>query len=110
MTKRSIVCNRTLFAGALLALLSPAAALGQDIGPVAAAQINEILAAKAQFTAAQKKMDSALVFTAKSASGALAGKSFATAAPLLQVDPSGLVVVDIKGTVSDIVSQVTALG
>jgi len=44
------------------------------------------------------------------ARGTLAGKSFASAVQVPPADAGGLTTVDIRGTVSDIVLQVTALG
>ena len=100
---------RLLLCGAL-AILLPGVAFSQDIGTAAAGQIGSILKAKGQFTDAQKKIDSALIFSAKTARGEFAGSSFLAALPGVETDATGLVTVDIKGTVSDIVTQVAALG
>ena len=88
----------------------PDDAFSQPISAAAARQINDILAEKRQFTAAEQKMDSALIFAARKGRGELAGRSFAAAVPVAESDASGVVVVDIRGTVPDVISQVNALG
>ena len=85
-------------------------ASGQAISAAASTQMGDLLIAKQNFTPAQKKMDSSLVFGAQLARGALAGKSFAGAVHVPPADAGGLTTVDIRGTVSDIAAQVTALG
>ncbi len=92
------------------AILFAAPLFGQAISGAAAQQIADIVAAKSNFTDAQKKMDASLVFAAKALRGELAGASFASVAPSVQTDGAGMVIVDIKGAVAGIVNQVNALG
>src|SRR6185369_3634125 len=80
--------------------LLAAAAMAQDISGPALQQIGEILAQKANFTAAQKKMGSPLVFAAKAARNELTGTSFVDALPPVQTDTLGRVTVDIRGTIT----------
>jgi hypothetical protein len=88
----------------------PASAQSTDISPAAAGQIADILSAKAQFTQGQQKMDSGLAFAAMAATGQLNGASYAGAVPNMATDASGNVVVDIRGSATDIVTMVNALG
>jgi subtilisin family serine protease len=73
-------------------------------------QIADILAAKAAFSAAQKKVNANLLFQAKSARGDLAATSFASAIGAATSDAQGRVEVDISGDANQIVSRVQALG
>jgi hypothetical protein len=102
--------RRRLLGGALALSLTSGLALGQTVSTAATAQISGVLSAKSQFTAAQKKIDSNLVFAAMAARGQLAGSSFAAAVPAVPTDAAGLVTVDIKGTAATIAARVTALG
>lgn len=76
-------------------------------------QVRDILAEKAQFTPAQKKMSSRLVFAAKAARFELARTSFAGAVSPVATDERGHVVVEIavKGAVPEsLVRQIEHLG
>jgi hypothetical protein len=110
MKESTFKSKAVLFAIATLALLLPGVAFSQSISGAAVDQINDILAEKRKFTSAQSKMHSSLVFAAKLARGELAGKSFAGIVEMPETDADGLVVVDIRGTASDLVAQVTAQG
>ena len=82
--------------GGLGALLAQA----QDISLSAQQQINAITAAKANFTSAQQKIGSDLVFGAMVARNDLATASFSSTIPAPPTDASGGVVIDISGNVT----------
>jgi hypothetical protein len=72
----------------------------QDIGDSAVQQIAAISAAKANFTDAQNKIDSNLVFAAMAARNDVATASFSTAVSSAGVDDAGMVAVDVGGNVT----------
>lgn len=73
-------------------------------------QIRDIVAQKRQFTPDQRKIDSALMFTAKAIRGEFAGRAYERAAQAVPVDQGGNVVVNITGSVPEIATLVTAAG
>jgi hypothetical protein len=83
--------------------------LGQDIDPAAKQQIADILAAKDNFTAAQQKIDSNLVFAAMAARGDASVQSFSGAISPGGVDNAGNVTVDIQGSASPSLAGAIAL-
>lgn len=77
---------------------------GGALSPQAAAQIQALLAEKASRTAAQKKIDSQLVYAAKMAAGQAIAQGVAT----LEVDipmHEGLAAVDVRGKVTPALEQ-----
>jgi len=102
--------SKVLLCGTFALAFASTLAFGQGVSAPASAQISGVLAAKSQFTDAQKKIDSNLVFAAKVARGELAGSVFGGALRAVATDAAGLVTVDIQGTAVNIVAQVTALG
>jgi len=83
-----------------IAALVTAVASAQDISGSVQQQIAAIMAAKANFTPAQQKMGSDLVFAAMAARNDLAIASFNTVIPGASTDNTGRVVVDISGNVT----------
>ena len=110
MNNNSLSSNLSLLKIVAAFFLLSCVASGQTISAAAATQVSDLLIAKQNFTPAQRKMDSSLIFGAQLARGALAGKSFASAVQVPPVDAGGLTTVDIRGTVADIAAQVAALG
>src|SRR5262245_55887438 len=72
----------------------------QDIADSALQQIAEITAMKQALTAAQQKIDSNLVFTAKAANGDLAFTAVSDAPGIVATDPAASVTVEIYGTIT----------
>jgi hypothetical protein len=95
----------------LLLIFSGAAALAQDISGPALQQIGDILAQKARFTPAQKKVSSQLVFAAKAARSELSSTSIADVIPPVPTDPQGKVTVDIRGVITpSLMNQIQSVG
>jgi len=105
--KGAASCALTLAVTAML----PVAGMAQDISGPALQQIQEILAQKAQFTTAQKKMSSALVFAAKAARNELNNSTINDLIPPVPTNNQGRVTVDIRGSISSaVLSQIVSVG
>lgn len=80
---------------------------GATMSDTAQQQVADIMAEKAHFTPAQKKMSSRLAFGAKAARFELANKSFASAIAPVRTDAQGNVTVEIsfKGAASESLSR-----
>src|SRR3954451_22661681 len=95
----------------LLTLLSAATTLAQDISGPALQQIGEILAQKAGFTPAQKKVSAQLVFAAKVVRNELTNASITDVIPPVPTDGQGKVTVDIRGAITpSLTNQIQSVG
>src|SRR3954451_4987209 len=83
----------------LLTLLSAATTLAQDISGPALQQIGEILAQKAGFTPAQKKVSAQLVFAAKVVRNELTNASITDVIPPVPTDGQGKETSGIRGVI-----------
>src|SRR5258706_13155394 len=102
---------RTIVLISLWTILSGAAALAQDISGPALQQIGDILAQKAGFTMAQKKVSSQLVFAAKAARNELSTTSITDVIPPVPTDPQGKITVDIRGAITpSLMNQIQSVG
>jgi hypothetical protein len=88
-----------------------AVAGAQDISASVQQQMAAIMAAKANFSSAQQKIGSDLVFAAMGARNDLAVASFSTVIPSVTTDNTGGVVVDISGNVTpELLDTISAAG
>jgi subtilisin family serine protease len=99
-----------LAAATLLCLVVEAPAFSQVMSDAVKQQIVDILKAKKAFNAAQKKIDSKLVFGAMNYRGAFAGTSLNFTLPGLVSDVPSTVIVDIKGNGAGVAGVVNSLG
>jgi hypothetical protein len=85
--------------------------LAQAPSKAALAQIAAIQQVKQNLTPAQKKMDSSLAFAAVGQRSPATIRSFATSLTPLSKAPSGKILVDVKGTVTDaLLEQIKKVG
>lgn len=105
VTNLRAIARAALLAVSCAAMLAPTGAAAQQMSDVAAAQISALLAEKETRNAAQRKIDSQLLYASRMARGLDAAPGVPTLEVDIPVDHKGMVEIDIRAKVGGKVEQ-----